>query len=90
VVNVPVIYRLAFDDGVDTVRAIEEVRATIVAISQFLRANQTLERSAVFQAPRLVPGVRVANDAVVAPAGDVVPTEVTEIIRIRPQDVTFV
>jgi len=85
-----VVYRLAFQTGVDTTAASEAVRATAVAFSQFLRPGQSLLESDLTAAARAVPGVIVQADSVVVPVGDVVPTVNQQIIRVRPQDVSFV
>jgi uncharacterized phage protein gp47/JayE len=85
----PVVYRLAFQSGIDTVAASEEVRAVMVAFAQFLRPGQPLLESDVAGAARAVPGVIVGAGSVVAPVGDVIPVTNDVIIRVRPQDVTF-
>lgn len=84
-----VIFRLAFDTGIDTVAASEEVRAVAVAFSQFMRPGQSLLESDLSACARAVPGVIYRSDSLVAPVGDVVPTSNTTLIRIRPQDVSF-
>lgn len=90
VVFEPVTYKLAFTSGIDTVAAAEQVRAIAVAFTQFLRPGQTLLESDLIAAARAVPGVIVNSDSLVAPVGDVVPVTNDVIIRIRPQDVSFV
>ncbi len=90
IVYEPVSFRLAFETGVDTIAASEEVRSVVVAVAQFLAGGQTLYRSQLRAAALSVPGTIVRDDAVVAPAGDVIPDDNTQIIRVRPQDVSFV
>ncbi len=90
VVFEPVILRLEYLTGIDTVKAQAQARATVVAVSQFLASGATLERSLIASALRIVPGVVVKNDAVVAPTGDVDPTSRQQAIRVRPEDVSFV
>lgn len=84
-----VVFRLAFQTGVDSVAASEAVRATASAFSQFYRPGQSLLESDMAAAARAVPGVIVLADSVNVPVGDVVPTSNTQIIRVRPQDVSF-
>lgn len=85
-----VAYQLAFQAGIDTAAATEAVRATMVAISQFYRPGQPLLEDDVRAAARAVPGVIVKSGSILAPEGDVYTTSNNQIIRVRPQDVTFV
>lgn len=89
VVPTPVVWSLAFDSGIDTVAAQQDVRAVSVAVSQFFNPGATLYRSTLSAAAKTVPGVIVRQDSLIAPAGDVVPTDNTKIIRILPELVTF-
>lgn len=79
-----------FDSGVDTVERSELVRAATVAAAQFLAPGATLYRSSLIAAARTVPGAIVRDTSLRVPVGDVVPVNNTTIIRIRPQDVSFV
>lgn len=90
VVFEPVSYHLSFASGIDTVAATAQVRAVASAFSQFLRPGQTLLRSDLFAAARAVPGTIVGADALPVPVGDIVPVSNSTIIRVRPQDVSFV
>lgn len=90
VVFTTVSFKLAFETGVDTVAAAEEVRAVTVAFSQFLRPGQTLLESDLAACARAVPGVIFRDDSLVIPVGDIVPTSNTQIIRVRPEDIVFV
>lgn len=83
-------YRLSFEPGVDTVAASEEVRAVAVAVAQFLNPGQTLLRAQLTQVPLAVPGVVISDSGLVAPIGDIIPDDNTHMIRVRPQDVSFV
>jgi len=85
-----VIYNLEFQAGIDTVAASSAVRATLVAITQFYRPGQPLLVSDCAAAARAVPGVIVNAGSVVAPVGDVEATSNSQILRVRPQDVSFV
>lgn len=84
-----VIYRLAFQAGVDTVAASEAVRATASAFSQFLRPGQSLLESDLAAAARAVPGVIFRADSLVVPVGDIDTTSNSQILRVRPQDISF-
>jgi uncharacterized phage protein gp47/JayE len=90
VVPEPVIWSLDYETGIDTVAAQADVRAVTVAVSQFLNPGAGLYRSTLQGAARTVPGVIVRSDSLVAPAGDVFPTDNTKIIRVLPELVTFV
>lgn len=85
-----VIYDLEFQAGVNTVAASSAVRATMVAISQFYRPGQPLLVSDCMAAARAVPGVIVNANSVDAPVGDVETTSNSQILRVRPQDISFV
>jgi uncharacterized phage protein gp47/JayE len=87
----PVIWQgLVYDTGIDTIAAENDIRAVTVAVSQFLAPGDDLERSLLQAAAKAVPGVGVNMRALLAPAGDVIPIDNTTMIRIRPQDVTFI
>jgi uncharacterized phage protein gp47/JayE len=90
VVFEPVVFHLSFASGIDTVAATAQVRAVASAFSQFLRPGQTLLRSDMLAAARAVPGTIVGADALPVPVGDIVPVSNSTIIRVRPQDVSFV
>lgn len=90
VVFEPVAYHLAFASGIDTVAATAQVRAVASAFSQFLRPGQPLLRSNLLGAATAVPGTIVGADALPVPVGDIVPVSNSTIIRVRPQDVSFV
>lgn len=85
-----VILTLEYETGVDTVRAQSDVRAVVVAVTQFLAGGESLLRSTITAAIRTVPGVIARQGAIIAPAGDVDTTANSQIIRVRPQDVSFV
>jgi len=84
-----VVYKLGFAPGVDTIRAANEVRSVVVAMAQFLNPGQRLLRSDLIGAARSVPGVVVADDALVAPVGDIIPDDNQQLLRVRPEDVSF-
>lgn len=90
VVFEPVTYHLSFASGIDTVAATAQVRAVASAFSQFLRPGQALLRSNLLAAASAVPGTIVGDDALPVPVGDIVPVTNSTIIRVRPQDVSFV
>lgn len=87
---VPVTLKLTWDDGVDTVAGKEEARGVTTAVAQFLSPGQRLDRSAIAAGLRAVPGLRVQDDTIVAPTGDVVPTDNTEILRVDGAAMSFV
>lgn len=70
----PVSLDLSYEAGIDTVAAWSNVRAAVVAAVNGLRPGETLEVAVIIEAAKSVTGVLVADDAVVAPTGDVVPT----------------
>lgn len=85
-----VTWSIDFTTGVDTVLVSEQVRAVCVASAQFLAPGETLYRSSLIAAAKTIPGAIVNDTSLVAPVGDVVPTSIDLVIRVRPQDVTFV
>jgi hypothetical protein len=80
-------YLLRYQSGTDTAAAFDAVRAATVARVNQLAPGATLERSLLFEVARSVDGVIVEDDAVVVPAGDVIPTA-GQIIRTRTDLVT--
>lgn len=77
--------RLAFDTALvlDTSRATTEVRAAIVAALNNLIPGKTLERSLIIAAVRTVRGVLFPDNALVEPAGDLVPATVVNALRTK-------
>jgi uncharacterized phage protein gp47/JayE len=86
---VPVVWRIGLEDGADSFRVAAQVRAATVAVAQFLNPGQDLLRSALLAGARVVAGAIVRDDSLVAPVGDVHPTEVHEILRVAAEDVSF-
>lgn len=83
----------AFQTGYDETLAVARLRAVTVAVSQFLPpgpAGGTLYRSALLAAGKQVPGIILSDASLAYPLGDVVPTDVTQMIRILSEGVTFV
>jgi uncharacterized phage protein gp47/JayE len=78
---------LSYLAGTDTAAAFAQVVATIVANVNGLAPNETLEVSLIMSAARSVSGVIVADDAVVVPTGDVVPSA-GQVMRTRSDLVT--
>lgn len=78
---------LSYETGTDTLAAFNLVRQAVVARVNSLAPSQTLEVSLITEAARSVDGVIVADNAVVVPVGDVVPTP-GQIIRTRKDLVT--
>lgn len=70
---VPIVYRLRFQVGVDTVAAFDNVRFSTVATVNSGPPGATLPVSLLFEIARSVRGVIVLDDAIVAPVGDLVP-----------------
>ena len=85
-----VIWDLDFATGVDTQAKTEEVRAVTVASTQFLNPGEKLLRSSLIASARAVPKVIVNANSLVEPAGDTVPPKITDIIRVRNTDISFV
>ena len=65
------------------------MRAVAVSVAQFLIPGQPLRRADMIGAAKAVPGVLVNDDSLVVPAGDVIPTSNSILIRVRPEDVSF-
>ena len=80
---------LEYAVGSDELQSQADIAAVTVAAAQFLAPSQTLRRSLLTAAAKTVPGVDVPDGALVNPPGDVFTTAPQQIIRIRPQDVTF-
>jgi len=66
-------YHLAFETGVDTIIAFDQVRQTTVARVNQLAPQEPLRRSMLFEIARSVDGVVVPDDGVTVPAGDIIP-----------------
>jgi len=80
-------YLLSYSTGTDSAAAFDAVRAATVAQVNQIGPGVTLERSLLFSVARSVSGVIVGDDAVVVPAGDIVPTA-GQIIKTRTDLVT--
>lgn len=89
VVYEPVVWKLDFLTGVNTVAATADVRAVTSAITQFLPSGAGLYRGTLIAAAKTVPGVIISVDSLVAPAGDVFPVDNQHYIRVRPVDISF-
>jgi len=76
----PIVLLLRFQAGIDTALAFDRVRLAVTAAVNQIGPQTTLAVSLITEACRRVPGVIVLDDAVVTPAGDVVPA-VGQIIR---------
>ena len=82
-------WSLAFSVGTNEALAMNRVSAVCVAIAQFLAPGATLYKSALLSAAASVPGVIVSDSSLILPAGDVVPTIPTQMIRVPSTGVTF-
>ena len=82
-------WSLAFSVGTNEALAMNRVSAVCVAIAQFLAPGATLYKSALLSAAASVPGVIVSDASLILPAGDVVPTSPTQMIRVPSTGVTF-
>lgn len=78
----PIVLALAYETNVDTLVAFDRARRVVLGQVNQTRPNRTLYRSLITSAARSVPGVIVSDGAVVAPAGDVVPST-GQVIRTR-------
>jgi uncharacterized phage protein gp47/JayE len=88
----PVVWSASYRAGVDEVEAQNRLRMVTVAMAQFLPPGPdrgVLYRSSLIAAGKTVPGVVLSDDSLRFPLGDVVPETTQQMIRIRPQDVTF-
>jgi len=81
-VFLPIVLQLSYSANVDSSVAFERVRTVVLGQVNQTRPNLTLYRSLISSAARSVPGVIVGDGAVVAPAGDVVPST-GQVIRTR-------
>lgn len=90
VVNLPVIWNIDFVSGIDTRAASQQVRDVTVAVAQFLAAGETLLRSSLIAGARAVQGVIVRDTSLVSPVGDIVPVTNDILLRVRPEDVSFI
>lgn len=86
---VPIQYRLQFQAQVDSTQAFAQVRAATVSQVNALAPQATLQISLLYSIARSVPGVIVPEDAIVIPAGDLVPAA-GQVIRTRDELVTSV
>jgi hypothetical protein len=84
-----VTWSLTFQTGVNEALAISRVRAVSVAVAQFLAPGATLFRSKLIAAASSVPGVLISDSSLVYPAGDIVPTATSQMIRVLATAVTF-
>lgn len=89
VVNTTVRWFLTFTLGFDTQRGRDQLRAVTVASAQALRPGETLYRSTLIAAARQVPGAIITDASLADPLVDIVPATNDQIIRVRPQDVSF-
>lgn len=81
----------AFQTGVDEALATQRLIATTVAVAQFLPPGPgrgTLLRSKLIGAAQQVPGIIIGDASLAYPVGDVVPTSVDQMIRVRATDVS--
>lgn len=83
-------WTLAFQPGIDTTQAREDVRSVTVAVAQLLPPGATLFRSSLIAAAKTVPGVIINDASLIEPAGDVIPSNVQDLLRINPAGVSFV
>jgi hypothetical protein len=79
---VTVTLNLRYRSNINSQNAFEQVRDTIIAAINALDPNTILERALIIKACKSVDGVIVLDDAVVAPAGDIVPSD-GEIFKTR-------
>ena len=84
-----VTWSLAFETGVNEALAVSRVRAVTVAVAQFLGPGAILYKSMLLGAAQKVPGVVISDRALVLPAGDVIPTSPSQMIRIATTDILF-
>ena len=83
-------WHVAFQSGYDQVLAAAQLRAVTVAVAQYLGPGATLFTSSLIAAAKTVPGVIISSNSLVLPIGDVIPSDISMIIRIDPTAVSFV
>ena len=77
---------LAFAAGAETSELIEAIRAAIVATVNALQPGWTLRISAIQAAiEAFAPAVKTPANAVIVPAGDLVPTSLSTSLKTRPE-----
>lgn len=74
-------YQVQFDSTVDTRAASESLKTATVSSLETLRPGDTLQVSSLFSIARSIPGVIVPQDAVQDPAGDLVPSSNSALLR---------
>lgn len=90
VANQLVQWRIAFVSGFNQQKVQDEVRAVTSAVAQFLRPGEILYKSALIAAARTVPGAVIDANSLVAPLGDTVPADLTQLLRIPSENVSFI
>lgn len=89
VANQLVQWRIAFVSGFNQQKVQDEVRAVTSAAAQFLRPGETLYKSALIAAARTVPGAVIDAASLVLPLGDTIPVDLTQLLRIPTENVSF-
>lgn len=79
---------LAYLSGYDSLGVQASLKAVTAALTQFLNPNQILYRSDLIAAAKGVPGLVLSASSLLVPAGDVVPSTTSTILRTRQSDVT--
>ena len=85
---VDISYRVQFEATTDSNIASERIKSRTVAALEVLKPGDTLLVSQLTAIARSVPGVIVPDDAIVTPAGDLVPTAPNRLIRTTRSRVT--
>lgn len=85
-------WNLGYTTSANETQVQNQVRAVSSAITQFLppgRQNGVLFRSTLIAAAKTVVGAVITDQSLAYPLGDVYPDSLTQMIRVRPQDVSF-
>lgn len=79
---------LSYLSGYDSLSVQASLKAVTSALTQFLNPNQLLYRADLIAAAKSVPGLVLASNSLLTPAGDIVPASTSTILRTRQSDVT--
>jgi uncharacterized phage protein gp47/JayE len=85
---VDIAYQVQFDSATDTRQAIARIKSATVSSMETLRPGNILRLSSLYSIARSVSGVIVPANALVAPAGDLVPSAPYIVLRTTTARVT--
>lgn len=79
---------LQFEAGTVTTTTLDQVRGQILSLVNNIFPNRALERALIFQAVKNVAGTRLAEEGLVSPAGDLLPSS-GSVIRTTASRITI-